>query len=93
MFRMNLVSKTATTTKNAMLQYFALPTGTGAAVCYDSHSLRGAMAIMECATLQHAWREAIRRNLASARRPIKSLPGRQTSVQRSSARFFEIEAA
>lgn len=76
-----------------MLQYFALLTGTGAAVCYDSHSLGGAMAVMECATLQQAWHEAIRRNLVSARRPVKSLPGRQTNVQRSSARFFEIEAA
>lgn len=75
-----------------MLQYFALPTVTGAAVCYESHSLGGAMAVMECATLQQAWREAIQRNLITAQRPVKSLIRSRTGVQRSSARFFEIEA-
>lgn len=90
---MNPVSKTATTTKNTVLQYFALPTGTGAAVCYDSHSLGGAMAVLECATLQQARHESIRRNLVSAHRPAKSLQERRTSFERGSSRYFESEAA
>lgn len=83
------MSKTATTTKNAMLQYFALPTGTGAAVCYDSLSLGGALAVMECATLQQARHEAIRRNLIPARHPVNPLQERQSSP----SRYFESEAA
>ena len=75
--------------KAVTLQYFALPTGAGAVVCYDSHSLNGAMAVMECATLELARHEAIRRNL-SASRQVRHQERRASAPQRS-ARYFENE--
>lgn len=72
-----------------MLQYFALKTDTGALVCYDSHSLRGALAVMECATLERARHEAIRRNLDASRQVRHQ--ERRASAQQRSARYFENE--
>jgi len=77
------------TIQNTMLQYFALPTGAGAVVCYDSYSLRGAMAVMECRTLEQARHEAIRRNLSASRQVRHK--DRRTSAQQRSARYFENE--
>lgn len=73
-----------------MLQYFALETNTGALVCYNSHSLKGAMAVMECATLKQAQHEAIRRNLEASRQ-VRHQP-RYASAQHRTVRYFENEA-
>lgn len=75
--------------KAVTLQYFALQTGDSAVVCYDSHSLNGAMAIMEFATLEQARHEAIRRNLESSRQ-VRHQPRCASAPQRS-ARYFENE--
>ena len=77
----------------AMLEYFALPTATGAAVCYDSPSLGGAMAVIDCATLHQAQHEAVRRNLESAQRLAKLAQQSHAKFELRPARLFGSEAA
>lgn len=76
-----------------MLQYFALPTRTDAAVCYDSHSLGYAVAYISCATPRQAQHEAARRKLDSAQRLVKLPQKDRIKFGRSPAGFFEREAA
>lgn len=76
----------------AMLQYFALPTNTGAAVCYASPTLGGAVVMLDCRTLQQAQHEAMLRNQGAARHPAPSLQPVGGQARRS-ARYFENEAA
>ena len=78
---------------HAMLEYFALPTSAGAAVCYDSPSLGGAMVVMDCATMQQAQHEATRRNLESSLRLAELAQQGRAKFERRPARFFESEAA